>query len=132
MGAYITLAAMLLFLYNVVRSLRSGKIAGDDPWDARTLEWAIASPPPAYNFAKLPDVAARDDFWNSKYDAKNFVPEPAHAKVHMPDPSIWPLICAIGVGLMGCGFLIGLQFLVVGAVVTLVAAFAWGFEPFEM
>ncbi|HEX8769944.1 MAG TPA: cytochrome c oxidase subunit 4, partial [Acidimicrobiales bacterium] len=40
---------------------------GDDPWDARTLEWSIPSPPPEYNFAKIPIVTARDDLWHRKY-----------------------------------------------------------------
>jgi cytochrome c oxidase subunit 1 len=38
-----------------------------DPWDARTLEWTIPAPPPAYNFAEIPVVHARDDFWHRKY-----------------------------------------------------------------
>jgi mono/diheme cytochrome c family protein len=49
-------AAVALMAWNIVRSLRSGKDAGKDPWDAWTLEWATSSPPPEYNFAVLPEV----------------------------------------------------------------------------
>jgi cytochrome c oxidase subunit I len=42
-------------------------VAQPDPWDARTLEWTIPAPPPAYNFAEIPVVHSRDDFWHRKY-----------------------------------------------------------------
>ena len=45
----------------------AGPIAGDDPWDGRSLEWSIPSPPPEYNFAEIPEVEARDDCWHRKY-----------------------------------------------------------------
>ena len=43
-------------MWNVLVSLRSGKIAGEDPWEANTLEWATTSPPPPYNFDHLPEI----------------------------------------------------------------------------
>src|SRR5690606_29331908 len=57
----------LVFLYNVARSLQHGKIAGPNPWDAATLEWSISSPPPVYNFLRLPQVEHRDPIWAEKY-----------------------------------------------------------------
>ena len=44
-----------------------GKPAGDDPWDAWTLEWATTSPPPEYNFAKIPEVSSRRPLWDLKH-----------------------------------------------------------------
>ena len=58
---------VLLFLINVFYSARKRVPAGDDPWDGRTLEWSIASPPPHYNFEKIPNVEHRDDFWFRKH-----------------------------------------------------------------
>ena len=51
-GTFLIGVSMLIFFYNLWKSFRQGEIAGDDPWDAWTLEWATTSPPPAYNFAQ--------------------------------------------------------------------------------
>ena len=56
-GAYVIFVSIVVFLVNVVRSLRSGRRAGPDPWEGQTLEWATSSPPPRENFtAPLPPV----------------------------------------------------------------------------
>ncbi|HEY2486934.1 MAG TPA: cytochrome c oxidase subunit I [Candidatus Binataceae bacterium] len=66
-GALVQGIAVLIFVINVVRSLRSGEPAGDDPWDAWTLEWSTTSPPPEYNFATLPVVRSRRPLWDLKH-----------------------------------------------------------------
>ncbi|MGH9277424.1 MAG: cytochrome c oxidase subunit I [Acidimicrobiales bacterium] len=66
-GSFLIALAVLIFAVNVWKS-RKGPNAGPDPWDARTLEWTIPSPPPHYNFAEVPLVTARDDFWHRKYE----------------------------------------------------------------
>jgi cytochrome c oxidase subunit 1 len=66
-GSFILALSFVTFLGNWIWSLRRGPVAGDDPWDARTLEWSIPSPPPEYNFAVVPHVQARDDWWHQKY-----------------------------------------------------------------
>src|SRR6266851_634784 len=66
-GAFIIALSILVFIYNVIISLRSGKEAGTDPWDAFTLEWDTASPPKVYNFLTIPIVRSRRPF----YDMKN-------------------------------------------------------------
>jgi cytochrome c oxidase subunit 1 len=66
-GAFVQAIAVLVFLYNVVISLMKGKEAGNDPWDAWTLEWATPSPPPAYNFATDPVVNSRRPLWDLKH-----------------------------------------------------------------
>ncbi len=52
---------------NVLISYWKGEIAGNDPWDAWTLEWSTSSPPPAYNFASIPVVASRRPLWDLKH-----------------------------------------------------------------
>jgi len=65
-GAYIMGIATLLLLYNVYRSLKKGKIAGNDPWNAFTLEWYTASPPNEKNFDDVPLVSSRRALWDFK------------------------------------------------------------------
>jgi cytochrome c oxidase subunit 1 len=65
-GAFVQGAAVLCFVINLFWSARKGKIAGDDPWDAWTLEWATTSPPPEYNFEELPEVRSRRPLWDLK------------------------------------------------------------------
>ena len=66
-GGFLMAFSVLLFLINVFYSARKRVPAGDDPWDGRTLEWSISSPPPHYNFAKIPNVEHRDDYWFRKH-----------------------------------------------------------------
>jgi cytochrome c oxidase subunit 1 len=66
-GALIQAVGTLLFVYNLVRSYFKGAIAGPDPWDAWTLEWATSSPPAAYNFAVIPSVESRRPLWDLKH-----------------------------------------------------------------
>jgi len=66
-GGLLQGVAVLIFAYNLVSSLFKGKIAGNDPWDAWTLEWSTASPPPVYNFATDPVVHSRRPLWDIKH-----------------------------------------------------------------
>jgi cytochrome c oxidase subunit 1 len=59
--------AILIFVYNVIVSYVKGDPAGNDPWDAWTLEWSTSSPPPEYNFATLPTVRSRRPLWDIKH-----------------------------------------------------------------
>jgi cytochrome c oxidase subunit 1 len=146
-GAFLIAASVLVFMYNVVLSLRSKERAGADPWDGRTLEWSIPSPPPAYNFAEIPEVRALDDFWHTKYveDAQG-QPVPVVAggtqqaegdeeeagerhDIHMPSPSFFPLLAALAFPLIGFGFIYDFALLAAGAVVLLVGLYGWALEP---
>jgi len=66
-GAVVQGIAILVFVYNLITSYRSGREAGNDPWDAWTLEWSVPSPPPAYNFAVIPTVKSRRPLWDEKH-----------------------------------------------------------------
>ncbi|MCB8984609.1 MAG: cytochrome c oxidase subunit I [Ardenticatenaceae bacterium] len=62
-GAFTLAAGILFFIANVFYSLGSGEEAGDNPWNASSLEWATSSPPPPYNFRALPVVHGRNPLW---------------------------------------------------------------------
>jgi len=131
-GSFIMGVSILVFLHNAFRSLRKGDRAGNDPWDARTLEWSIPSPPPVYNFVSIPTVHGRDAFWEEKHgNGEHDVPVPIaggsqssdtgeehtedghqssgsepgghHHKIHMPSLSYYPVLVALGLMLAGYG-----------------------------
>ncbi|MCE9618872.1 MAG: cytochrome c oxidase subunit I [Planctomycetes bacterium] len=66
-GVPFQIAAVLLLVINVVKSLKSGRVAGPDPWDAWTLEWETASPPPSENFRKIPTCTSARPLWDRKH-----------------------------------------------------------------
>ncbi|MHB2016909.1 MAG: cytochrome c oxidase subunit I [Candidatus Xenobia bacterium] len=66
-GAFGMAAAFLLIFINLWYSLRHGEVAGDNPWDAWTLEWATSSPPPHHNFESIPEVRSRRPLWDLKH-----------------------------------------------------------------
>jgi cytochrome c oxidase subunit I len=66
-GAFIQAAGILVFVVNLLWSLRKGEPAGNDPWDAWTLEWSTSSPPPDYDFAVTPVVRSRRPLWDLKH-----------------------------------------------------------------
>jgi cytochrome c oxidase subunit 1 len=109
-GAVVMTAGMVLFLLNVIRSSKRGALAGANPWNAGTLEWATPSPPPPYNFLPVPTVAGRDALWDARpgqpvvtglrSDVRDVLvtrvldAEPDH-RVTFPPNSIWPLLAAL-------------------------------------
>jgi cytochrome c oxidase subunit I len=66
-GAFFQAAGVLVFVVNLLWSLRKGEPAGNDPWDAWTLEWSTSSPPPDYDFATTPVVRSRRPLWDLKH-----------------------------------------------------------------
>jgi cytochrome c oxidase subunit 1 len=98
-----------------------------------TLEWAIPSPPPAYNFSVTPKVMSRLPLWSEKgYEPKPLPATPPEA-VHLPGGSFWPLVSAIGIVTMASGAVLhSLWVALAGAAVLVVSIYAWAFEPFEV
>ena len=100
LGAFILGLSFLVFLINIFRTARKPRNAPADPWNGATLEWAIPSPPQEWNFDQLPTVQGRDPLWELKRQKGGTLPEPpltSGAGIHLPNPSYWPLISAIGV-----------------------------------
>jgi cytochrome c oxidase subunit 1 len=136
-GAYIIAVSILAFIVNVIRSTRSGVVAGPDPWDGRTLEWSIPSPPPVYNFATLPTVHGRDEVWLQKYGdghggAPTPRPAPARAEdiaaIHMPPPSYWPILLAAALTVMIAGLLVSWMQILIGGLLTVYCMFKFALE----
>ncbi|MEO7120139.1 MAG: cytochrome c oxidase subunit I [Ginsengibacter sp.] len=69
-GAFLMGASVLLLVYVIYKSVKRGKVAGDNPWDAFTLEWATTSPPPLKNFDELPVVEGPRPLWDWKHPDK--------------------------------------------------------------
>ncbi len=139
-GVFFIGLSLFAFLHNVFHSLRSGEKAGNDPWDGRTLEWSIPSPPPEYNFAEIPTVKERDSFWADKYSedpqgrpipkvqgAAQEMVEPHN--IHMPSPSYFPILLSVGLTLIAGGLVSHLSVSVIGGILALVSIFSWAFEP---
>jgi cytochrome c oxidase subunit 1 len=143
-GALVIAISVLLFVINAVMSYRTGTLAGDNPWGAGTLEWATTSPPPAYNFDKIPIVRARDPLWE-------IVPEPPSEPTHVtglaentrevlitsvvdatpdhrlvfPEPTIWPFVSSVVVTAFFIGSIFTPWALVWAAIPVAFAVTAW-------
>jgi cytochrome c oxidase subunit I len=59
--------SVLVFIWNLIASARHGRPAGDNPWNAWTLEWATSSPPPYHNFREVPPVRSRRPLWDLQH-----------------------------------------------------------------
>jgi cytochrome c oxidase subunit I+III len=140
-GALIIVASVCVFLGNVWVSLRKGVPAGDNPWDASTLEWATSSPPPAYNHLFIPVVEGRDPLWDLRDGELAVVTglrtdrheglltsimdaEPEH-RFEFKGPTILPLLLAV----FGGGSIVIAIFtpwgVTVGSILSLVILVCW-------
>jgi cytochrome c oxidase subunit 1 len=168
-GALMIATSILVFLYNALRTAQTPQQVEANPWDAPTIDWATPSPPPVYNFRILPVVTHRDQLWHDKYDriaeaagrpdaaadaiiAVDQLPqrsavgatitavEEAEGHIHMPNPSYFPLVAAIGLFLLPFGFLvtnphiqldyIGLPIIsAIGIITLFIGVYGWSFEP---
>jgi cytochrome c oxidase subunit I len=153
-GAFFIAVSFLVFIWNLIKSRRRGDLAGPDPWDGRTLEWSIPSPPPVHNFDDIPVVHSVDDFWHRKYaedEEGRLVPMPAvgggsvaleHDKgddgdhdeheIHMPSPSYYPALLSLGIVGASWGIIyipVGWVAVAIFGLVALWGAFGWALEP---
>ena len=144
-SAFLIAVSILVFLWNFVASYIKSVPAGNDPWDARTLEWAIPSPPPEHNFDEVPHITHRDQVWFDKYGdghgdaaqlSKTSAAVAEHAdesdeelEVHMPNPSYWPLLVGAGFTIAAAGLMIHIAVSILGVAWTIIAIYAWSLEP---
>ena len=137
-GAMIFPIAMLIFIYNFFKSRKSGEIAGANPWGAGTLEWTIPSPPPEYNFAKIPTVTTRYPLWEGKEadheSARINAQEgktPHDLGIVMPFSTIKPLFVALGLVVMFCGLIWTRALIGIGAAIMILSLYSWLLSPLE-
>jgi cytochrome c oxidase subunit I len=117
-GAAIFFLSFVWFLYNILRSMKYGVLAGDNPWDAGTLEWGTSSPPPPQNFSRLPLVTHREPLWAERGNypvvvglavdrrqllVTTLTEAQPDIRESSPEPSIWPLLAAIATGIFFLG-----------------------------
>ena len=139
-GSFIIALSIVVFITNFIQSIRNGKRAGNDPWDAQTLEWSVPSPPPLHNFDRIPTVRSVRPLWDQKYPeaAEHPLPpnnhNPGHdpgedhghnGHVHLPSPSYWPLVLATGLTLAAFGLLYHPLMIGVGLGLGMLALYSW-------
>jgi cytochrome c oxidase subunit 1 len=125
-GSFLLGASFLFFFWNLFRSLKTGEEAGENPWNAATLEWAIPSPPPHYNFDTLPTVRSRDPLWAED----GYEKPPADEEPVMPAGSAWPIALAAGLLLLAIAAISSHLWLVgISVLWIFIAAYGWSFQP---
>ncbi len=149
-GTLLLMIGTAFGLWNVWKSWRKGEVASSNPWGAATLEWTIPSPPPEYNFAELPQVKSRYPLWNMRGGDKlvhettteeeqgRHIPTARELGIVMPNPSIWPLLCAAGIIVMFCGLLFmetsltaAIAIMVIGTMWWVGSLYRWLLTPLE-
>jgi cytochrome c oxidase subunit I+III len=139
-GALLLIAGGVMLIYNVVRSYRFGRVAGDNPWQADTLEWATSSPPPEYNFAEIPIVEGRHALWQRSNPPPVVVGLSAHKRQVLitgvmdaeprhvddfPEPTIWPFLTAVTTGALFVGAMFTPWAVVYGFIPVTVTLIGW-------
>jgi cytochrome c oxidase subunit 1 len=139
-GAVMIAVSVLLFIINVVRGIRGGAPAGDNPWGAATLEWAVPSPPPSYNFSRIAVVNAREPLWQPNGISGRVegfatnAPEllvtrvldasPDYRQI-FPEASIWPFLSAVATTVLFVASIFTPWAVVWGSIPVAIALTAW-------
>lgn len=138
-GSAIAILGALVFVANALFSLRRGTLAGPDPWEGATLEWAASSPPPSYNFEHTPTVDSLAPLWSMKplkvldgigVERREVLvssiadAEPEYRQESVP-PSIWPLVSALAVSAMFVGSIYTPWAIVAGTLPIAIALTVW-------
>jgi len=133
-GAFLIGVAVLVFLVNLWWTRKRGEPAGNDPWQGATLEWAIPSPPPVYNFTVIPRVESRLPLWVTEHHgAMAPLPLTPPEPIHVPGGSWWPLFTAFGLPIIAVAAISHHLWLVfVGLAVAITGIYRWAYEPFEV
>ena len=138
-GAFLQVLAGVIGFWNLWRS-RNGEKASANPWGAATLEWAIPSPPPDYNFATIPTVTSRYPLWDGGLKPVEGPSKSAkELGIPMPNPTIKPLFAALWMTLMFASLLLlhkdmhtaGITGIIVFALLMTFTLYSWLLTPLE-
>ncbi|MBV8819842.1 MAG: cytochrome c oxidase subunit I [Acidobacteriaceae bacterium] len=139
-GAWVIAIGGVLFMVNFLWSRKNGQLAGNNPWDADSLEWAAASPPANYNFEYLPAATSRYPLWVAREDravvtgtrnerrevlVTTLMDAKPHHRYVLPGPSIWPLIAAICVTTGFAGSVFNAWYITWGTIISGLALVGW-------
>jgi cytochrome c oxidase subunit 1 len=139
-GSMVVAVAVLLFVINMVVSLRGGLKAAPNPWGAPSLEWATSCPPPKYNFPHIPVVDSRTPLWDAGEkmsvvhglrveERELLLTTVMHAKPDLrepsAEPSIWPFIATLATTVMFVSSIFSPWAVVIGAMPVIIALTAW-------
>ncbi|MCA1053378.1 cytochrome c oxidase subunit I [Rossellomorea aquimaris] len=131
-GAGFMGVSVIIILLNIITTQVKGVKVGNDPWgDGRTIEWAIPSPPPFYNFKQTPLIRGLDAYWLEKMEGKDgLTPAEPIGDIHMPNNSILPVFISLGLFVAAFGAMYrpdgeawALPVLIIGMLITLVSMF---------
>jgi cytochrome c oxidase subunit 1/cytochrome c oxidase subunit I+III len=149
LGSFVFGIGVLIFIWNVMKSYRSGAPAGNNPWDAPSLEWATTSPPPPYNFIVIPSVASRHPLWEDRLEnagrgeksvlhtglaleqgkeslATTSLDAEPDLIVKMPDDTLVPLFLALSMTVITIGLALVVWWVVIVGIICVAASiFAW-------
>ncbi|HEU4631524.1 MAG TPA: cytochrome c oxidase subunit I [Gemmatimonadaceae bacterium] len=152
-GAGVFALGLLVVLANVLRSRAAGATAGPNPWGAGTLEWSVSSPPPAFNFARIPTVHDRDPLWGPRAaelmaadqggrgatlldgretPATSVLDADPQGVIRMPGDSWWPLLLALALAALCTALLLGAWWMAGASTVAtgvVLAAWFWPGDP---
>jgi len=122
-GSLVIAAGVALQIIQIIASFIEKKKLMDttgDPWDGRSLEWSVASPAPAYNFAIIPEVHSREAFW----EMKKLAPKAPHYEdIHMPKNTATGIYISLFAFLMGFGFVWEINWLAVVSILAMIVCF---------
>jgi cytochrome c oxidase subunit I len=145
-GAFVFGVGILISIVNFLTSMRSGRVAGRNPWNADTLEWGTDSPPAPYATVHIPTVVSRSPLWDDheeEYDADDsrilddgrqtlsttWLDAEPFAISQMPAESIAPLLAAIALFIFFCAMVFELLWLALGGLIATFASCCFWLWP---